>query len=379
MKAWLTVQMRISGLNAEKLLNAARKQGITLKSVSRQADRSVIVRCAPQSAAPLRFLAEEKGFEASDAMPVGLLSAIHRLRKRWGLILGAALCLGLMIWALGFVWDVTVENAGPYLGEVRLFLEEQGVHPGIRRSQVDISHLRDALSWRLPTVKWVRVEWRGVALRIILEEGTPPPDVSVGQTGDVVAAEDGVVQWIAAYAGTAQVKPGDLVRAGQTLIKGEERGENGEIRSVQARGEVMARVWLTVKVRLPLTEYRSVPTGRAAQRRVIRTPFAALCTESEPNFLTADKSVENVPLAGVWLPVTLQRETYQEVSLEETARNLEEVKREGALAALERLDHLAIHDETVDKWLKFSMIERDTIEVEAVAEVTRQIGRGSAP
>ena len=44
-------------------------------------------------------------------------------------------------------------------------------------------------------------------------------------------------------------------------------------------------------------------------------------------------------------------------------------------AALNQLNLLAIHDETVDKWLNFSMIERDIIVVEATAEVARQIAQ----
>ncbi len=375
----LTVEMRITGLNAEKLLNAALQQGIMLRSVSRERDRALLVRCSARSAARFRALAADRGFGVSAGKPVGLLAAGHWLRKRWGLMLGATLSLALMIYALGFVWRVSVENAGPYLGEVRLFLEENGIRPGIRMRQVDLADLRDRLSWRLPTVKWVRTEWRGVTLRIIIEEGTPPPEKAAGSVGDVVAAEDGVVRWIAVYAGTPMVKAGDLVRTGQVLIKGEERGENGEIRSVQARGEVMARVWLTASVRLPMTEYRSMPTGNQAQRRVILTPFSAWSAEQEPNYLTADRSVETINLGGVWFPVQLQRNTYQEVYLEKIERNAEEVKREGAKAALQRLDQLAIHEETVDKWLKFSMIERDTMEVEATAEAVRQIGRPDAP
>ena len=181
------------------------------------------------------------------------------------------------------------------------------------------------------------------------------------------------------YAGTPQAKPGDLVRAGQVLIRGEEKGAGGETRPVRARGEVMARVWISAAVRLPIKEYQSCPTGNQTERRLILTPFFSWALADEPAYLTADKRVATVPLGGAWLPVQLQREAFQEVYLEERERNLEDVKREGAKAALQRLDQLVIGEETVDKWLKFAMIERDTIEVEATAEVTRQIGRFCAP
>ena len=128
-----------------------------------------------------------------------------------------------------------------------------------------------------------------------------------------------------------------------------------------------------------MKEYQSIPTGNATERRVIRTPFFAWSMDDEPDYLTADQSIETIEIGGVWFPIQLQKFKYLEVYLEETERDPEEVKREGAKAALQRLDQMAIHEETVDKWMKFSMIERDTMEVEATAEVIRQIGRADAP
>ena len=374
-QAWLTVQCSVSGLSVEKLLNAARKQGIRLKDVRRDQQRALIVRCAAGEYAAFLAMAQDKGYQVSPAEPVGLFRLIKRLAARGGLLAGAAVCLALMIYAVGFVWAVDVENAGAYAGEVRLYLEEKGIRPGIRRARVDIGAIREELEWRLPKVKWVRTEWRGVRLRILLEEGTPPPDLDAGGPGDLVAAGDGIVKWIAVYAGTPAVKPGDFVRAGQVLIRGEERRENGAVMPVRARGEVMARVWLTAQVRLPLAEYLSVPTGRQAERRVIRTPLYSFADREEPEYLVCDREIETLPVGGAWFPVALERETFAEVYLEKSLRDPEDVKREGARAALNQLNLLAIHDETVDKWLNFSMIERDTIVVEATAEVARQIAQ----
>lgn len=58
----------------------------------------------------------------------------------------------------------------------------------------------------------------------------------------MVAARDGIVDSIRTKAGTALVQPGDVVRKGQILIRGEERTGSG-VRAVSARGVVMgARV-----------------------------------------------------------------------------------------------------------------------------------------
>ena len=354
MKSISSVECTVSGLSAEKLLNAARQKGITLERIKRKKNRALFVRCGYRDYAILRALGEEWGYQIGEARPVGALRAAKWLGRRTGLWLGALIGALLLTFSLGFVWQVRIENAGPYQGEVRAYLEELGIRPGRRRADIDIAELRDRLEWRLPQVKWVRVEWAGVALRVRLENGTPSPEIeSVGKAGDVVASEDGVIRQLTAFAGTPLVKVGDLVREGQVLIRGEERGENGEMIPVKARGEAAARVWVSVNVRLPVTDLRSVPTGRETKEWGLWTPFFTWKRKEAPEYLTFDREETRVPLGGAWLPAALLQERYVEVELEKTQRNIEEVKREGEKAAVFALNQALISDEIVDKWIKF--------------------------
>ena len=370
------VQFRVKGLSAEKLLNTVRQQGISFTRVKREKSRSLLLRCAQKDYEAFSSLAREKGFEVSAAQPVGFLRLEKQLAKRIGLWAGALAAVGLLIWALGYVWEVRVENAGAYLGEVKTFLNELGIHPGIRRSGVHLSDLRDKLEWRLPKVKWVRAEWQGVSLVVRLEEGVPPPDVASNEgTGNIVAASDGLIQRVTAYAGIPAVKAGDFVKTGQTLIRGEERGKDGTAHPVQARGEVIARQWISVAARVPVMETASEPTGRKTVFRVIDTPFFSWQREKEPDYLTSDREKETLPLGGVWLPVWVVRETFTEVSLHPRRRDVEEAKREGAQTAIFALNQALINEETVDKWMKFDMIEGDAITVTATAEILKDIGR----
>lgn len=372
----LQVEFEVKGLSVEKLLNEARKRGVTLRAVRRQGGRKLSLRCSRGDYARIREAAEERGYEIGPARPVGLLRLLTRAGRRRGLLAGCALCVGLAVYALGLVWQVKIENAGAYAGEVRRFLLEQGIAPGIRRSQVQTGALRDALEWYLPAVKWVRVSWEGVALKISVEEGTPPPPVETeGGPGDVVAAEDGLVTGVMTYAGTAKVKPGDFVRAGQVLIAGTERGAGEEMRPVKARGAVTARVWVTARVRLPLTEWRSVPTGRETRRRVLAAPFFSWSPQEAPAYLTFDREVMETPVGGAWFPILLRRETWIENALEKGKRPAESVLMEAEEAALRLLNERLKNEETVDKWINFRMIEGETIVVEAAGEIRRQIGR----
>lgn len=374
MRPLFTVQCTLQGLGAEKLLNTLKKQEILLSFVDRMPDRSLVLQCARGQYGRIQELAQEKGFTLSPARPVGLYRFLMLFFHRRGLILGLVLCLGWMIYAMGYIWQIKIENAGAYEGEVRFFLQEKGIQPGLRRGDVNLSLLREELEWRLPKVKWVRAEYAGVSLKIVLEEGTPPPDIQSHKgSGDVVAGEDGLLIRLTCSAGTPVAKAGDFVKKGQVLIRGEERGRDDERIAVQAGGEAIARIWVSAQARVSLYEMLSLPTGRLAERRLIVTPFFSLALGETPDFLTWDLERQDRQIGGIWLPVLVRREQYGEVSLEKMDRDLEAVRQEAGKAALQMLHQALYHENIVDKWLEFRMIEGDTIAATATAEIYRNI------
>ena len=375
MKGLFSARFRITGLNAERFVNEARKRGLKLRRARREENRALTVDASPRDCRALSGLAREMGYEISPPEPLGLLSLFQRIKRRAGLWTGVLVGAALVIWSLGSVWLIRVENAGPYAGEVRRYLEENGIRPGVRRGDVDLRALREGLEWRLPKVKWVRTAWDGVALVLRIEEGNPPPEKEDGQASDIAAAEDGLLKRLTVYAGTPQAKPGDLVREGQVLIRGEERGENGETVSVKARGEAAARAWITVRLRVPVVEYVSAPAGRRQERRVIQTPAGDFCAQAEEDYLICETDRKTVPLCGAWIPVALTREERTEVWLEKRERDAESVQAEGEAAAWAALEKAAYPYELVDKWINCGMIEGDNIIVTATAEIEKDIGR----
>lgn len=370
------VCFRASGLSLEKLLNEAGKREIRLWQVKRLENREIEIICTQSAYQAFREMAEEKDFRLTEGKPIGMYRKICRMKKRWALALGGFCCLGLLFFSMGFFWQIKVQGAGVYEGEVRLFLKEMGVHPGMLRGSLSPALLQEKLEWRLPKVKWVQAEYSGVCLVIRLEEGVPPPLVeSEGASGNVVAHEDGILSRLITYAGTPAAKAGDFVRAGQVLIRGEERGEGGEMIPVKARGEALARIWIQTSAQAPLAEIKTEPTGESTERRVLATPFFSFSFADTPDYLAWDTERKQIPLGGAWIPMYLQREVYWEAALEKGERNIEQAKAEAARAALWALQKAAENEEMVDKWIEFSMIKGDTIVATATAEFLRDIGR----
>lgn len=373
------VRVRLTGLGAERALNVLWKKGVQMYHVRRSRMRGVEMEVAQGAQKTVEEVAREKGFRLAVLNQGWGRKLKEGLKKRWGLALGVVLGLCLSAQAMLYIWQVEVGDAGKYAGEVRLFLMEEGLRPGIRKDKVDLKKVQEALQWRLPKVKWVWVKKEGSKLSIRLEEGISPQETG-NETGDVVAARDGVLQRLTVFAGTPVCKEGEAVEKGQVLIRGEEKGENGEMVPVRAEGEAIAKIWEQKAIRMPLNELTTKPTGREAERLVFLTPFGNFTFEQEPDYLLYDRLYTISALPGAWLPFSVAEERFMELSGEWQQRNLEEVMQEAQKAAEEALIRACPEAQNIDKSVKFSMIDRGIIEVTATAVMETDIARfGNTP
>lgn len=376
---FVTCRFTLTGLNLERFMNTLQKEGVPLLSARRADRRTLECACYLRDLPRVRQLAGEKGWRVTRERPAQLAAVLGALRRRPGALLGAALALAAALVLSQFVWRVEINGAGPYRADIAAYLEEAGYVPGARRDALDASALERNLTLRYPEVAWFHAYVSNVTLVVDVTRGVPMPELPSAQPGDVVALRDGIVDSVRVYAGTAAVQAGDAVRAGQVLIRGEERGADGATVPVAARGAVIARCWLTHTVEMSLLEIRSEETGREAAVQQIVTPWFSLPTEPDtPDFLASNAYITQTPVAGCFFPVWRKTTVLREVSLEYARRSEAEVRAEAGDAALERLKTLLYGYEIIDKWVDYCMIEDDTLAATATAEWLMDIA-GQAP
>ena len=364
------------GLNLERLIRQAGEADIPLTALRRRGRRIRGV-AAEDDLPRLQQLADKGGWRLTVGGRVGAGRALDMLRRRAAL---AVLCLAAaagLVAAAQLMWRVELLDAGVYEADIRQYLDGQGIRPVCWKSAVNPSALRDALEWRYPQVAWVEAGWRGTTLQIRVVAGTPAGEaVSIDGSGDVVASRDGIIDRVMTVAGTPQVKSGDLVRAGQVLIAGEERTSGGETRPVAARGTVMARVWDAASVRMSAMERSTVYTGRTQQVQTVSLPWFDLWKCHPSGYEQEDVSVRIMPLGGLFLPFTVCWEKRMEAHVTLQVRDTEQLKAEAAVAALRRLrQKTGVADDFVDKWVDYSMIEGEILDAVAYGERIVDIAR----
>ena len=376
---FVTCRFTLTGLNLERFLNTLQKEGVPLLGARRADRRTLECACYLRDLPRVKQLAAEKGWRVTRERPAQLAAVLGALRRRPGALVGAALALAAALVLSQFVWRVEINGAGPYRADIAAYLTEAGYVPGAQRDALDATALERSLTLRYPEVAWFHAYVSNVTLVVDVTRGVPMPDLPSARPGDVVALRDGIVDSVRVYAGTAAVEAGDAVRAGQVLIRGEERGADGAVVPVAARGAVIARCWLAHTVEMSMLEIHSEETGREAAVQQIETPWFSLPAAPEtPDFLASNAYITQTPVVGCFFPVWRKTTVLREVSLEYARRPEAEVRAEAGDAALGRLKTLLYGYEIIDKWVDYCMIEDDTLAATATAEWLMDIA-GPAP
>lgn len=353
----------IEGLNIERLITAASECGMQLHHVKRTGTRRIEGIAAVHDMDALRHMALEGGWRFEEGRYTGFaLAEAMFLRHR-------VLCLALLLACLvaaaccGWIWRIDVTGSDLYAPDVLTYLKQSGIRPPVSRSAVDTDQLEAQLLWRYPDVSWIECAMRGPTLQIRIHQGIPYGDsITVAGSGDVTAARGGVITEVITTAGTAVVKPGQTVRAGELLIRGEERLKDGSVTQVQAGGKVMARVWDAASACIPLTRTETAYTGETFETVSVVLPSFPLWQEELPPYSRYDTHSISMPLGGLFLPFRIVWSTahaYTSATVQEDESRARASAAEAAYRQLLRAT--GYDDDFVDKWVEYSMIEDEIV------------------
>lgn len=378
--------VRVECLTPEKLLERALSKGARFSLVRRDGPRGLVVECDAVSAEVLLDTCARYRIDARVLARRGRSALSQFLRRR------ATLPVGLMVFAalcwlfLGRVWIVETVFSGEAarLGNIAALqsaVRAAGVRVGMPRD-LDLKALEQALAADAGDYSYVGAHLRGVRLVIeAVPEVPAPPVYDVSAARDLVADRDGVVISAVVRSGALCVQPGDAVRRGQLLIRGEEQATSEETRPIAALGEVIVRAWFTGEASMPLSETVARPTGRQSASLSLVTPWFHLPIESGEAYAEESLEAALLPVGGLFVPVGIERVTRREMQTHTVPRNDEALRR--------RLAPLALADaalklcregpesyEIRSRWVDCArvgdrLVARAVIEISADAAVTR--------
>ena len=329
------VAVTVEGLNIGRFVRYAGEANIRLNGMRRRSPRKVTALVQEDQLPILQDVTLRGGWKLTVGTRRGLGGLVDWLKMRW--LLAGAVCMAVIaLWISSqVVWRVEIENGGTYAADIRSAVEELGIAPPMLRRQVDIGALRNALEWRYPRIAWIECGWRGASLVIRPVEGVLPREEGESDgSADVVAVRDGIIHHIVTVAGTPVKAVGDIVRAGEIIIRGEERTSEGAVKPVAARGSVTARVWEGASVRISAAERVTNYTGNEQNVWTLRTPWFDLWPMESCQYKQYDTAVSETPVCGIFIPMTLHIERRLEAEISTTMRDQAELEAEASAAAM---------------------------------------------
>ncbi len=196
---------------------------------------------------------------------IGFVFWLKRIRRRKSMVLGPVLFFAILYTASSIIWQVSVNGVSEETSAaVRDAAAEAGISVGAWKWSVgDLTAVQDKVLSKVPSLIWVGATITGSKAKLEAIEKIPGTDKKPLQPQDIVAREPGVIEHVYATRGKVVAKAGQVVKPGDVLITGN-LSEDGT--QVPAQGKVMAEVWYTSNVTLPLTVPHSGLTGESVSR-----------------------------------------------------------------------------------------------------------------
>ena len=215
------IRYRVVGLNRNNLLNLLKKNGITLYKIAVKGQKITEFSIEFNEKQKFFAITENLCYNITRIREYGFLYPFISLFKKVGVVIGIAIFTAVVILADKTIFAIDYGGTGAlYKADAVELLEEYGVKKyGVITTQT----LRKAESGILSSTdkfSFVSLKKQGGRLKVnlVLSKNNQPTLDTARKC--LTAPEDGIIESVKAYRGTAIVCVGEKVKAGSVLIDG---------------------------------------------------------------------------------------------------------------------------------------------------------------
>lgn len=383
------VEWQVTGAFPERMLNLCAQNRLQFWRLRWLDGVTFTFRTPLSQRGRVEELARRAMCETRELSRKGMGAAALALGKRWGFVLGLALCLGAVGVLSRFL--LVVEVTGNERVPTAIILSELqrlGVRPGTYGPGLEVKELANQALLDLPELSYMAINIYGTRAQVTVKEATPPPKLlEENIPADVVATADGIIIDIRTDAGAPLFRDGDIVAAGEVLISGTidlKEPEYGTVDQgylvVHAAGSIRARTWRTLSESIPLTVGIKEYTGEEKTFRSAKILWGQLdfFQNSSISWERYDKITETklLTVAGRQLPLGLTTTVVREYTVidqpldtELAAARLEQLLLDRLSALMDARAGEVLHTDVVIR------MEGGLLTVTLLAECEEEIGR----
>ena len=372
--------IEIQGYYIERYINICKKQGIAIWNLKRDRDIKLIFRARIQDFKKLIEIAKKTKCKIKIRNKKGLPFLFQKYKKRKIFLILLIIFAFLIILSSNFVWNVDIQiEDGVEIENIQEDLKNAGLDIGKLKSNINTKNIINEIRLKRDDVAWMGIELKGTNAIVKLVKAEQKPEmIDDSEYCSIVSDKAGIITKINAQEGTANVKVGDIVNVGDTLISGWMEGKYTGIRYVHAKGEIEAKVWYTKNKKIEYSFTERQETGNIENKYVIKfNNFKINLSKMLSKFEIYDtiETENKIRLfSNFYLPISLIKTTNKEVTEVQKEYEIEEAKNIGIQELEEELNNeIENKDSIVNKNIN-TYVEDDGVNVYVTYEVLEDIG-----
>lgn len=382
-------EWQITGAFPERMLNLCAQHRLRFWHVRWLDNTTFTFRTVLSDSKKVSELAQKAMCEVKTLARRGMGAAALAVGKRWGFLLGLAVCLTAVSVLSRFLLVVEVSGNETVPDAIILSeLQRLGVRPGVYGPNVEVREVANEALMNLPELSYMAINMYGTRAEVLVREAVRQPDLLDEQTpADVVAVTDGIILDIRTDSGQALFQDGDIVAEGEVLISGTmdlqeplySESDLGYL-VVRAAGSVRARTWRTLEESIPLNMGTKEYTGAEETLYSLKILWGQLdfFENSSISYGRYDKitCTRMLTVAGREMPLGLITTTVREYTVTQAPLDVEEAEQRLKQVLQKRLsDLMDANDGIVLRSDVVARIEGDVLTVSLLAECEEEIGR----
>ena len=370
----------IEGYYIERFINMCRNKKIAIWHLRRKEEVRLDFRINVQDFKEACKIAKKTKCKIKINKKRGIPFLLHRYKKRKIFFILLIILIFLIFLSSNFVWNVEIkEENGQELANIVQDIENAGLKSGKLKAKIDTKEIINQIRLQRQDIAWMGIELKGTNAIVRIVKADKKPDIiDENEYCSIISDKVGIVTKINAQTGTANVKVGDTVNIGETLINGWMEGKYTGIRYVHAKGEIEAKVWHTKYKNIPYNATERQETGKIENLYTIKfNNFKINLHKGVSKFKIYDTiETENKMklFSNFYLPISIIKTTNKEIEEKQKKYELEEAKNLGIQQLEEELEKEIENKESIVGKNINTYEKEDSIDVYVTYEVLENIG-----
>lgn len=308
--------VRVQGLNPEKFINMASRNGIVFWDITRIDYTTIELKMKHNQYKSLKNIVKRTGTHIHIKRKKGINFIIYKISRRKFFLFGTFVFIAIILFMSSLVWKIEI-NGNKKISTDKIYnsVKKAGLCEGKFKYKINLRDIEALILKDMNEISVVNIKFIGTKAKVdVVERVMPPLIIGEGKPANIQAVKDGIITKIVSYRGQPTVSSGDFVREGQILISGViTDGMNVPTGIVRARGTIIAKTWYEAQEEVCLDYVYEERTGKVKKDvYVIIGQKRIYLKKDNIDYQKYDKIEEknNLKIIGQKLPVEKVTEYY---------------------------------------------------------------------